>query len=485
MKPSRTLFFIMAVVAALALVCLVFPKGGITIAGITLRMPTVASVLAGPDTDPEVDIEQIDINRRTKAEEMIYAKLSDRVAYYADFVADSSRGFALPDDNVRFFDAFFAKAEKAAEEGRVVRILHYGDSQIEMDRMSDVLRAYMQATFGGQGAGLLPFSQTIPCTSVSQYATGDYTRYASYGDSTVSRNHGLYGPMAKCCRVNSTASANITATKSDTRDEHLKCFSKVTVLFDNLSGNLAISIAANGITDQKVSTDMGVGSLSWQLDKPATSVRVTVQGMADIYGIMVDGHSGVSVDNISMRGASGHQIQMIDSARLAQSFALMDVGLIIFQYGGNSVPYLYGEPSRQNYANEMGRQLRILHNTCPDAQILFIGPADMCRIDEEGGLRTYPHLEEVVKSLKKTALDHDAAFWSMYDVMGGKGSMSTWVKNGLGGGDYLHFSQKGADKMAGYLVDAFKTMYDLYLLHKDYDPEQFDILWKESTKSRH
>ena len=481
LKPYKTLLFILGVIAMLALVCSVFPKEGITIGGITLRMPSIASVLAGPKTEPEVDIEQLEAERMAKVEEMMCAELSDSLVFYADFIADSSRGFALPGNDPHFFDTFFAKAEKAAAEGRVVRILHYGDSQIEMDRMSDVLRAYMQETFGGRGAGLLPFSQTIPCTSVSQYATGDYTRYASYGDSTVSRNHGLYGPMAKCCRVNSTASANITCTKSDTRDEHLKSFSKVTVLFDNLSGNLSITVTAKGVSRQQFSTETGVGSLSWQFDTSITSARISVSGMADIYGIMVDDRYGVSVDNISMRGASGHQIQMIDSARLAQSFALMDVGLIIFQYGGNSVPYLYSEVSRERYANEMARQLRILHHTCPNAQILFIGPADMCHIDEEGELHTYPHLEKVVQRLRQVALDNNAAFWSMYDVMGGKGAMSTWVKNGLGGGDYLHFSEKGAKKMAGYLVDAFKTMYGLYTLQKDYDIEKFDKLWQENV----
>lgn len=483
MKSYKTVLFLVAVIAVLGVVCLLFPKDGITIAGIKLRMPSISAVLAGGNQQ-EVDIDKIDKRRCTRAEAATYAKVKDKVRFYSDFFSDSTMGFALPDGDIHFFDDFFARAENAAAEGKVVRILHYGDSQIEMDRMSDELRAYMQETFGGAGAGLLPFSQTIPCTSVSQYATGDFTRYASYGDSTVSRNHGHYGPMAKCCRVNSTASATINATKSDTRDEHLKSFSKVTVLFDNLSGNVAVSLTANGTTDQQVSTEMGVGSLSWQLDSAVTSARVTVQGVADVYGIMVDGEYGVSVDNISMRGASGHQIQMIDSALLAQSFAKMNVGLILYQYGGNSVPYLHGKAAQEHYAKEMQRQLRILHHTCPDAKVIFIGPADMCRNSETGGLQSCPQLPGVIHALKTMALDNETAFWSMYDVMGGSGSMNTWVKNGLGGADYLHFSEKGARKMAGYLVDAFRTMYEFYLFKKDFAPEKFDKIWKEYTKQQ-
>ncbi len=452
--------------------------------GKTLRMPTISSILAGGSADPDVDIDDIDKRRRSKTEEILYAQITQKLQFYKDFIADSTRGFALPDGDVHFFDDFFDRAEKAAAKGKVVRILHYGDSQIEMDRMSDVLRAYMQETFGGEGVGLIPFSQTIPCTSVSQYASGDFTRYASYGDSTVLRNRGHYGPMAKCSRINSSATVTINATKVDSRDEHLKSFSKITVLFDNLSGNLAISLTANGVTDQQLNTELGVGSVSWQLDSAVSSARVTVSGVADVYGIMVDGKYGVSVDNISMRGASGHQIQMIDSALLSQSFAQMNVGLILFQYGGNSVPYLHGQASQEHYAKEMARQLRILHNTCPGAKIVFIGPADMCRYSDSLGLSTYRHLAEVVQTLRATALENHCAFWSMYDVMGGNGSMTSWVKSGLAGADYLHFTEKGAKKMAEYLVEAFETMYDFYTLKKQIPSETLEQSWKEKSKQQ-
>lgn len=452
--------------------------------GKTLRMPTISSILAGGSADPNVDIDEIDKRRRSKTEEILYAQMTQKLQFYKDYIADSTRGIALPDDDMNFFDDFFSKAEAAAHNGKVVRVLHYGDSQIEMDRMSDVLRAFMQAKFGGLGAGLIPFSQTIPCTSVSQFASGDFTLYASYGDSTVARNHGHYGPMAKCSRINSSATITINATKRDERDEHLKSFSKITVLFDNLGGNLTATLSYKGKSEPQTCTGHGVHSLTWQLDSAVASVRLAISGYSDIYGIMVDGKYGVSVDNISMRGASGHQIQMIDSALLAQSFAQMNVGLILFQYGGNSVPYLQSEASRQRYADEMARQLRILHNTCPGAKIVFIGPADMCRYTDSLGLSTYRHLAEVVRTLRATALENHCAFWSMYHVMGGNGSMSSWVKSGLAGGDYLHFTEKGARKMAGYLVEAFETMYDFYTLKKKIPPETLEQSWKENSKQQ-
>ena len=49
-----------------------------------------------------------------------------------------------------------------------VRVVHYGDSQLEEDRMTMTLRRALQGRYGGKGVGLLPLHQTIPMRTVSQ-----------------------------------------------------------------------------------------------------------------------------------------------------------------------------------------------------------------------------------------------------------------------------------------------------------------------------
>jgi len=49
--------------------------------------------------------------------------------------------------------AKFARALRSADQ-QVVRVLHYGDSQIEGDRISADLRDVLQRRFGGMGPGL-------------------------------------------------------------------------------------------------------------------------------------------------------------------------------------------------------------------------------------------------------------------------------------------------------------------------------------------
>ena len=198
------------------------------------------------------------------------------------------------------------------------------------------------------------------------------------------------------------------------------------------------------------------------MDSAVASLHISVSGAADLYGVMVDNGPGVAVDNIPMRGCSGHQFSQINRDQLSKAYALMDVGLIILQFGGNSVPYLSSERSIANYCKEMGAQIDRLHSCCPNALILFIGPSDMSKRTEEGDLLSYSWLPKVVDALRTTVCQHGAAYWSIYHAMGGANSMSAWVEQGLGSGDYVHFSQRGADIMGDRLTKAFENMYQLY-----------------------
>lgn len=470
MKPYRTLIFILSCFALLAVLCLVYPRDGIRIGNTTLRFTTIENILTSENKPDTPDIDSLELKRRAEKSARMRG-FYDTLVFYRDYISDSTQGFSLPKNDIHFFDSFFARAEKARSESKTLRILHYGDSQIEMDHMTDTLRGYMQETFGGGGVGLIPFSQTIPSLSVNQSASGAITLYSSYGE--YERNNGNYGPMAKCCRLSGNATCNISAGNSQHCNEHLRQFSEITILFNNLGGNFTATVG----NEQKTCSEQGIHKLSWKLGN-TTQARVSVSGSADIYGIMVDDGGGVAVDNISMRGASGHQICMINPTQQQQSYAQMNIGMIILQYGGNSVPYLNNPKSIELYAEALEKQIRRLRETCPEATIVFIGPADMCH-SEEGDIQSYPHLGEVVAALKKMSLENDVAYWSLYDVMGGKNSMRSWVEKGLAGADYLHYSQKGADKMGGYLSDAFAKMYELYIKEKEFKPEKFDKLWEK------
>ena len=308
----------------------------------------------------------------------------------------------------------------------------------------------------------MPFSTLIPSYSVSTYGFGSLVRQSPYGDSLVVRAGGNYGPMVQDFHVAGSATSNIKATTHRNRDNRLTRFGRIRLLFCNRPGPLQATLTAGGYSYEQTDTTDGVHLFDWRLDSTVSEVRIAVQGAADLYGVMVDNGPGVAVDNIPMRGCSGHQFTQINRDQLSHAYSLMDVGLIIMQFGGNSVPYLSNQRAIEAYGREMGKQIDRLHQCCPRALILFIGPSDMSKRTEEGDLHSYPWIPEVVEGLRRTVCAHGAAYWSIYDAMGGANSMGAWVDQGLGSGDYIHFSQRGADVMGDRLAKAFENMYRLY-----------------------
>lgn len=471
MKLSGTLKFFIVVVALLALLCAVFPREGMTVGGITLRFPSLHKVLAEREANEKEEAEP-------QVAERDLSGARDSIVFLHEILYESPLRFWIPDDRVDFFDEFFYAAENAVEQGRTVRVLHYGDSQIEMDRITCRLRQHMQELFGGGGPGFVPLRQPIPTFSLNQSAQGSLEGQSTYGD--LPRANGNYGPMLRSWRVTGSATMSVRASNSRYAAELVKQFSTIKVLFNNRPGPLTVSMQdrKSGAVYRESVKDNGIHIVAWQMDSATSSAILTLQGTADIYGVMVDNGAGVAVDNISMRGVSGHQFKMANAEQLAQAYELMDIKLIIMQFGGNSVPYLRGWKSIERYCSEMGDQIDYVREACPGAAILFIGPSDMST-KVSGELATYPYLPQIVQLLRITANEHGAAYWSIYDAMGGKGSMIAWAKKGLAGHDYLHFSQKGSDIMGDNIADALEKMYQLYKLRQQLTTNQFDRLWAE------
>ncbi|MCR5550972.1 MAG: hypothetical protein K6F40_08555 [Bacteroidales bacterium] len=474
MKPYKILIFILLVICALGLISLFFPKDGLRIGNKELHFPSVEEVLVGPE-QPEVELKpEID-----SVELKHLNDLKDTLRQYQVMLTEQTGHFYLPNDDVSFFDRLFAKMEQARRNKEVIRVLHYGDSQIEMDRISCNLRSFFQSTFGGGGPGMVPVIQTIPSFAVSQYASGALTLYASYGEGA--RTRGNYGLMCKCYRLGGGATFTANASRHKDTDPRVKKFSNITLLYNDHTGNFSATLSDRRGYKESVENGLtGVHTCHWLLDSAATSVQISMQGSADLYGIMLDDGYGVAVDNIPLRGSSGDQFTLITDTLLRTSYKQANVGLIILQFGGNSVPVIYNEKSLNNYCTSIERQIRRVRQCCAGATILFIGPSDMST--RRGGvMQTYPMLPQLIDSLRTIALRNNAAYWDIYEVMGGHNSMIAWVNNGLAGPDYIHFTPAGARRVGKTLAQNFATMYDLYRTRKSIPKTQFDTLWNASA----
>lgn len=455
MKAYQTSLFIFLVIAALAVICYFFPNEGIQVGPVHLEFPNISDVLGQEEDTVVVPTES--------PEELLARRLAEmrmqEEAQYMDYFHHNAGRIHFPNDSIAMLDRLFAALEHAGSER--VRILHYGDSQIEEDRITSMLRSELQAAFGGQGVGIMPALQTIPTLSIGQATEGDMVRNLVYGNVEMRAEDNLYGIMGQKAHLDTTVQIRFYPRPKISRDNPSRYFTRVKVWVGEVEGELSVS--CGGKTLYADTAQQGMQSLSFTLPDSTIRTNVTLQGNGEVYGVSLESETGVSVDNIPMRGCSGTIFTQMSSLHIRHYCQTNNVRLIILQYGGNSVPYLKKAQAIGNYAQQLHRQVRHLKRLVPEAEILFIGPSDMAT-KVKSDMQTYPHLPMVIDSIKSAVMNAGAAYWDLYAVMGGMNSMVNWVNNQppLAASDYVHFTRLGADHIGDMLCKSLMLYYDYY-----------------------
>ena len=176
-KPLKVLLALLLLNAILALVALVFPEEGIKIGdSFSLKFPSISSVF-NPEEEKVVSVDSVLQNvvpvidslpeQTDSSEQNIKDKISSEIKSSINYDSATgklknlvSRSIQFPDSTQSALD-YFLKALVDESPSEVIRVLHYGDSQLEGDRVSDYLRNRLQMLFGGEGPGIiLPLEPT-------------------------------------------------------------------------------------------------------------------------------------------------------------------------------------------------------------------------------------------------------------------------------------------------------------------------------------
>jgi lysophospholipase L1-like esterase len=102
-----------------------------------------------------------------------------------------------------------------------------------------------------------------------------------------------------------------------------------------------------------------------------------------------------------------------------------------------------------------------IRNVNPNAAILLTTPGDSFKKSKKGRVKN-PDMKVAKEAVIRYALDHNLAYWDLYDVMGGYGSMARWYTAKLSAKDRVHFSGKGYQIQGDLLYQAFLKGYEEY-----------------------
>ena len=398
----------------------VFPAEGVRVGGKRLRFASYAGRLRDA-AERKVDVDSV-----LNALDGRFAMHDDTLAFYRQFFYENPDRIYLPEDDYTFFDPVFRAFEQARKEGKTVRVAHYGDSQIELDRISSNLREALQTRFGGLGTGMFPAMTTTPMASVSHYASGGFSFYTMIVDSTTRRaGHNRYGPLTQVTSFSGNGTVNLRVQKQKSTLEHVRHFQSVSILYGRPSDDFTATVQSDTLNPVPVTrTKDGVTWTTWTFRRPVEKATLKLAGSAE--------------------------------------------SLVILQFGGNFVPAAGSSKAISGYMDQVREQIAYYREVAPDAKILFIGPSDMAASTEDGRIVSYRRLPELVDSLKTVSLASGAAYWDLYRMMGGQNSMAQWVRHypAYAGPDYVHFTPTGAKLVGETLSRSLLTYYDFYDLRK-------------------
>ena len=385
----------------------------------------------------------------------------------------SVRKLEYPEGNHSVLHPFFNSLQNDTQN-ELVRILHYGDSQIEGDRISSYIRNQLQQKFGGSGIGLFPAITPLSNSmSIKHKTTGNWTRYTIRDLKNSNFKHKRFGVLLSFSRYSPLYSnyqdkvykASINLNESPIGFDRASSYENCKVFYGYNQKPLIIKLKEdNKVSDAEMipSTDQ-LKTIKWKISKETDELSISFEGVhgPDIYGIALDGNKGVALDNIPLRGSSGTDFTKVDQKFYKNMFNKLNVSLIIMHFGVNIVP-----SNRENYEfyqQQLYNQLKFLKSLDNNLAIIVMGVSDMSR-KVDSHYESYPNIEKIRNAQKKAAFKANCVFWDTFKAMGGKNSMPSWVFSDppLARKDFTHFTYKGSVVIAKMFYKALINDYNEY-----------------------
>jgi hypothetical protein len=340
---------------------------------------------------------------------------------------------------------------RALADSGLVRIAHYGDSQIEGDRISQYVRAYLARRFGGGYLGTLPFLEEASHHSLARSHSSNWRKYTIFKNRYNAARYGLSGCVFRYQPALSAEAATQQAQTNRPDSAWMRFrlvpgtrFEQVQLLWSNpyAPTRLTIRLADTLYRRDTLPVSTLFRATDLRIPPGSTDIALHFSGPVspDFYGLRLTGSRGIEIDNYALRGHSGNELARISDDFILQQLQAHPVQLFIFQYGGNLVPY--DVANFDWYEKDLYRLLTRFKRLAPQAALLVVGVGDAARV-VEGVAQTYPTVERIRQAQRRAAERAGVPFWDLYAAMGGANSIVSWVRRGLAGADYAHYSPLG------------------------------------------
>lgn len=491
MKPIQILGYLIIILSALLLIAAFFPDKGIKITeNYTLEFPSIEEIFSSKEvryadvsgiiektevieTNPPKDTVKVISKNPKKTKQKINPDTLKAKKINVKGLKDLVQKIEYPEGE-RVLNPVFEELKNLKSNNQLIRILHYGDSQIEGDRITSYIRERLQSIFGGSGPGLLaPVVHNNISLSVTRKTSDNWTIFSNYGSNKNLGRHRKYGALMSYSKLKPTVDTSGLNYNGYVKIKHRnisykrsRTYKQLRLFYGGNTKNVNARVMINDsvFQDRNLHPENEINEVFWNFTKNPKEITLKISGSEspDIYALAGDALTGIAVDNIPMRGSSGLEFTKSDKYFLKKMYAKLNVKLIILEFGVNVVPNVLDD--YKFYEIGFYRQLKTLKEIIPHIPILVVGLSDMSK-KENGKYVSYPNIEKIRNAQKNAAFKAGCAFWDMYEAMGGKNSMPSWVgaEPALAEKDYTHFNYRGAKVIAELFFKAFIHEYNEYV----------------------
>jgi hypothetical protein len=376
--------------------------------------------------------------------------------------------FIKPDLSVLHNDsqsmASFYHKMKDLKNGKIdrVNIVHIGDSHIQADLLSGTVRQLMQLDFGNAGRGFIFPYRVAKSNEPPSYRTSSNVKWESkrnvFPDQYLPIGIGGFTIETK------DTNAILTLTVKD-QGKLDYGFNKFTLFHEKGAGSfgyavcddLSCKVGQLDVRKNAPSPYASVQTFNTPMHQLMIRCTATDSGTCSrIYGMMLEnGHPGVLYNMIGVNGAEFRHFNL--SVHFQEQLTYLQPDLVIISMGTNEG--FSAAFDKEAFVRNMDSLVTGIRAHNPQAEILLTTPGDSFRKSKKGRVKN-PNMTIARNAVIEYAESHRCAWWDLYEIMGGYGSMANWFAAKLAAKDRVHFSGQGYIMQGGLFYKAIKQGYE-------------------------
>lgn len=367
------------------------------------------------------------------------------------------------------FDSLYAQISRMQSSGEGnIRIWHIGGSHVQGSYFPDRLRsnfADIQENTKGEYGFAVPFRMMSPAYDKERFftVTGDWdASIASRSYKGMRPRYGITGFGARTSSTDASVAFSFKAKGDSTRvanGAHILGYGSDESVYPYViwgADTLSCGRTEDGFTV----------SLPEYTDSLRIDFHIPKGGSFILNGIEpLSGKPGFSYYTSGINGASLPS-WLEKCGDFGRDIPLASPDLMILGLGINDSACKQVNFNVEVFKNRYRRLIAMVREVSPSCRFLFITNNDSYRYAGRGMTYNY-NGPTVEKAMFELAAEVNGAVWDLYDIMGGKDSVTRWRNAGLVGKDRLHFTRTGYELLGDLLYNAIAGDYNSSLAPKE------------------